>query len=72
MDERMAFMFQQMLGSAMADVGIGGSDLSQCAEGNWSNHPIGGIFRATKGLDCAALSAYLTNKSYADQIDDWE
>jgi hypothetical protein len=56
----------------MADVGIGGSDLSQCAEGNWSNHPIGGIFRATKGLDCAALSAYLTNKSYADQIDDWE
>ena len=57
MDERMAFMFQQMLGSAMADVGIGGSDLSQCAEGNWSNHPIGGIFRATKGLDCAALSS---------------
>ena len=39
----------------MADAGIGGSDLSQCAEGNWSCHPIGGIFRATKDLDCETL-----------------
>ena len=29
MDASMARMFQQMMGGAMADVGIGGSDLSQ-------------------------------------------
>ena len=68
--------FMQMMSAAMANAGIGsdidGSDFSRCAEGNWSSHPTGALFRSTKELDCEALSVYLTKRTSMDQIDDWE
>lgn len=71
-DLSMANMFQMMMGGAMADMGIGGSNLSQCAEGDWIAHPTGGLFRAVKNVDCISLSVLLQQEDYIDHMDDWE
>ena len=71
-DSAMANMFQMMMGGAMADMGIGGSDLSKCAEGNWSGHPTGALFWAVKNVDCNSQSVLLQQEDYIDHVDDWE
>lgn len=71
-DLSMANMFQMMMGGAMADMGIGGSNLSQCAEGDWRAHPAGGLFRAVKNVDCISLSVLLQQEDYINHVDDWE
>lgn len=71
LNSSMANMFQMMMGAQMAaHDGIGGSNLSECAEGNWRSHPTGALFRAVKELDCDSLLVLLQQEEFIDHVDD--